>query len=145
VTATPYKAITWGDEPVVSTKLSQMTNNDQWIFENMPTMYYNGGGVVKSGALRTYAVRIGFPPLNNSVQNKDVYFSGRFSVGCTPVIAVGITGGVFSRKQTLIHGLNGRDLPDHTGCRLTVMMWEPTAYTNTFRTQCYVDLVAVGW
>lgn len=145
MTSTPYKAITWGDEPITSTKLAQMTNNDQWIVENMPSTFFNGGGVVKTGGIKIYGARFGYSPFNGSVQNKDVYFGGRFSTGCSPVIATGLTGGVFSRKQVLVRGLNGTDIPDSTGCMLTVMVWEPGQYSNTFRSSFYVDIIAMGW
>ena len=145
MTATPYKALTWGDEPITSTKLAQMANNDQWLFENMVNGFYNGAGVVKAGSIRVYGGRVAFPAANTSVQVKEVYFGGRFSSGCSPVISTGLTGGVWSRKQTLIQGLNGKDVPDSTGFKLTVSVWEPTIYSNTFRSACYVDFVAIGW
>lgn len=145
MTATPYKAVTWGNEPVSSSKLSQMTNNDQWLYEQMPTMYYNGSGVTKNSSLKVYAVRVAFPPAAKSTQSTNVYFGNRFSTACSPIVTTGATGGVFSRKQTLVRGLNGKNVPDSTGCLLTVMIWEPSQYTQTFRSACYVDLIAVGW
>ena len=145
MTATPYKAITWGDEPITSTKLAQMTNNDQWLFENMPSAFYNASGVVKSGGIKVYGGRVSFPAANVVVQKKEVYFGGRFSTGCSPVVSVGMTGGVYSRKQCIVNGLNGKDVPDATGFLLTVMVWEPNAYSNTFRSTCYVDFIAIGW
>lgn len=145
MTATPYKAVSWGDEPILSTKLAQMANNDQWIFENMPIGFFNASGVIKNGGIKIYGGRVNFPAYANSVQKKEVYFSGRFSNGCKPIVTTGMTGGGFMRKQTLITGLGGLNLPDANGFLLTAIMHEPAAYNNQFRTAFYVDFIAIGW
>ena len=144
--ATPYKATTWGDEPVYKDKLQQMANNDQWLYENMPKMNFNTYGVKRTTGLKILAGIAIVPAGKKDWSGTTFNFNSFFSSGCKPVIVTGTqpTGGRW-RYHTIVKGI-GSYYPDHRGVEINVgadYFGTPTA--NVVDQKVYVHLIAIGW
>lgn len=116
MTATPYQPIQWSNqEPLFKDKLNQMTNNDQWLFENMPKLYYNVSGIKRSTGIKAAA---GFGVFNASANRYaagTVTFGDYFSQGCQPVVVLGALQ-TYPQREVIatIRGI-GTIMPDHRG------------------------------
>lgn len=143
--ASPYKATTWGDEPVYKDKLNQMVNNDQWIYENMPRVNFSTYGIKRTNGIKVLA-GIAIAPAALSVNSKTTYnFGTFFSSGCKPVIVTGTqpTSGR-GRYHVVFRGI-GTPYPDHRGMEVTASTDELVAKNNVMDARVYVHFVAIGW
>jgi hypothetical protein len=143
--ATPYKPTTWGDEPIYTDKLLQMTNNDQYLYENMPRMSFNTYGIKRTSGLKIMAAICIVPASASSGSTAVFNFGTFFSSGCKPVIVTGNqpTQGTRWRNHVIMRGI-GSYYPDHRGVTISVMANEPTTKTNSVGTT-YVHFIAIGW
>lgn len=141
MTAKPYVPVTWGDEPVFTDKLNQMGNNEQWLFENTPRMYYNAFDVKKPNGVKIMAGILVFPPSATAGAQGYYYFGSFFSSGSKPVVVAtvntldGQRGGVVS-----IRGI-GVASPDHRGFSSSINNSTVTKITS----QTFIHFIAVGW
>jgi hypothetical protein len=144
--ATPYKPVTWGDEPTYKDKLNQMTNNDQWLYENAPRLNFNTYGIKRTSGVKIMAA-IAVVRANKSLWTSTTFnFGTFFSSGCKPVIVTGTqpTGGKY-RYHTIVKGI-GSYYPDHRGVEVHVGAdYYGTGTKNTVDTNVYVHFIAVGW
>lgn len=144
--ATPYKPVTWGDEPIFKDKLNQMTNNDQYIFENMPKMSFNTYGIKRANGVKIMAAICVVPASSALWSHGTFNFGTFFSSGCKPVIVVGTqpTSGRW-RYHTVVRGI-GTNYPDHRGAVFSVGAdYYGTTTTNIVDAKVYVHFIAVGW
>lgn len=145
--ATPYRPISWGNEYISADKLNIMTSNDQYLFERMPSIYYNGPTGIKrsSGGLKILA---GCAVIQKNLKResaiKDFHFGSYFSQGCRPVITTGMTADTPGRYSVMMTGF-GQDRPDNRGVRFKV-------FSNTWKgkgpkiyRRIYVYFIAVGY
>src|ERR1044072_2933175 len=143
--ATPYKAVTWGDEPIYKDKLKQMTNNEQWLFENSPVVNYNTYGIKRNAGLKIMAGIAVVPTSKTSSSTVTVNFGTFFSSGCKPVITTGIQPtGARSRIHVSIKGISGY-YPDHRGMIVMAGMDDLSAKNNVMTARVYVHFIAIGW
>jgi hypothetical protein len=144
--ATPYKATSWsGDEPIYKDKLNQMTNNDQWLYENTPRMSFNTYGIKRTNGIKIMAA-ICVVPTNKSANSTATFeFGTFFSSGCKPVIVTGTqpTSGR-GRLHCMIRGISS-NYPDHRGFKATVSADEIGGTNNVIDAKVYVHFVAIGW
>lgn len=143
---TPYKAVTWGDEPIFKDKLNQMTNNEQWLFENMPTMSFNTYGIKRTNGIKIMAAIAVVPANKKDWSGTTFNFGTFFSSGCKPVIVTGTqpTGNAW-RYQVIIKGI-GTYYPDHRGIEINVGAdYVFGSKTNIVNQQVYVHFIAIGW
>ncbi len=135
---TPYKATSWQDnEPIFTSKLNQMTNNDQWLYENTPRMMYTAYNQKRTEGLKVACGYLLCQPAANGIQQHTVQFPNFFSEACTPIV---ITGLMHNGEVRLHHGIRGinQQYPDHRGfeilgnvdvtgkwTRMTKIFWIP--------------------
>lgn len=142
---TPYKAVSWGEEPTSVDKLNQMTNNDQWLYENTPRMKYSGYSLTKTSGLKILATYSLIPFTTNRSASRGLYFGSFFSTGCQPiVVAQPVPGGAQRRFFIAVTGI-GRGVPDHTGAMLHLTASELNPKTDRIANSVYVHCIAIGW
>lgn len=143
--ATPYKAVTWGDEPIYKDKLNQMTNNEQWLFENAPVVNYNTYGIKRNAGLKIMAGIAVVPAAKAASASATVNFGTFFSSGCKPVITVGTQPtGAQGRFHVSIKGIDGY-YPDHRGAVFIAAPDSTNTKLNVMSARVYVHFIAIGW
>jgi hypothetical protein len=145
--ATPYKPVTWGDEPIFKDKLNQMTNNDQYIYENMPRVTFNTYGIKRANGLKIMASIAVVPTSLTGWSSATVNFGTFFSSGSRPVIVTGTqpTSGRM-RYQVAIKGIGtGIFYPDHRGFEVHVGADEVLGRNNVVDAKVYIHFIAIGW
>lgn len=145
MSATQYTPVTWGDEPVYKDKLLQMTNNDQWLFENTPKVYYNAYGIKKASGVKVMAGLLLLPPSASTYSASTCYFGSFFTPGCKPIITNSIVtmkpyhwlGAVVAISAVGAYGV----LPDYRGfsAHLVYALGKGPIPAH------YIQYVAVGW
>jgi hypothetical protein len=141
----PYKPVSWTEEPMSVDKLNQMTNNDQWLFENTPRMRYSAYSLTKPSGLKILSTYAFIPRTLNRTLSRNVYFGSFFSVGCQPILAVSpVSTGTQRRFFTAVNGI-GRAVPDHTGATITLTASELNPKNDKILHSVYVHVIAVGW
>jgi hypothetical protein len=144
--ALPYKSVSWGDEPILKDKLNTMTNNDQWMFENMPRISYDAHSVRKTTGMKILAGKTLIPATSTNTIQIITYFNGYFSPGCNPIVTTGFnpTNGQ-NRYHVATYGLDGRLLTDHRGMLVTVSADEFSSEVRRITGPVWVNWIAVGW
>ena len=142
----PYKPTTWSDsEPIDVMKLQQMTNNDQWLFENTPRMKYYGAGT-KTAGVKVLGSRLLLTPRTTATGTADIYFGGFFSVGCTPIVTASVSSTNWQRRWFVaVNSMTGNTVPDHNGARITVTSAEVAAANQKIAANLYLNVQAIGW
>jgi hypothetical protein len=116
-----YKRLNWGYEPIDTNKLNDMVGNDDWLFQNMVTAYYDVYGIVRDSGLE---LRTGYVRAINTeaVSFFSSFYYGRpFLPGARPVISTSVTSGNAMNYIVAVRGLDNRAVPDHRGflCHFT--------------------------
>lgn len=141
MTARPYVPVTWGDEPIFTDKLNQMGNNEQWLFENTPRMYYNAFNTKKPNGVKIMAGMLVLAPSATTMSQGDYYFGSFFSSGSFPIVVATVNVLDGQRGQIVsIQGI-GVKSPDHRGFHAWI---NNKNYTN-ITAQAYIHFIAVGW
>lgn len=148
---TTYSPVTWGGEDIDLSKLKQMANNDQFLFENLPKMIYKGP-ITKAGGLKIACGKVAVPPKNSRQSTVEVYFGSFFTTGCAPVVTANArTGGAtYGNRKTVSIGGIGRVDPDHRGVALTYNTIDELDRTaikqaRTVGPSALIHWIAVGW
>lgn len=143
--STPFKTTYWGDnEPMYTDKLNQMTNNDQWLYENMPAAYFNSQGIRKSSGVKILS-GFAFIKATASVGSATtVYFGSYFSSGCKPVVVTSINAYPQGRFHLWTRGI-GTLFPDSRGFEARINVNEIDPKNNKIKYDIYVPYIAVGW
>lgn len=142
----PYKPMTWGDEPTSSDKLQQMVNNTQHVYENMPRMQYYTYSIRKTTGIKLMSGIAVVPANNRDWSIVRVEFGTWFTPGCKPVITTGtqLTGGK-PRWQVYIKGI-GTYYPDHRGMEVGVGAdYWGTTVKNIVDQRVFIHWTAVGY
>ena len=142
-----FKNVTWGTgDHFWKGKLSQMAQNDQWLFENTPKIRYNAWNVSKDGGVKITAGIVFIPKQNSRHVIATVNFGSFFSPGCKPVVTIGSNNlsGWANCHYNLI-GLAGTSVPDHRGFRIRAIVVDPTPAQNKFTAGIYYHWMAVGY
>lgn len=140
--ATPYKPLSWQPSDIISdSKLDQIANNSQWLFENTPRASYNAYGVkratgvkIASGTVLIYASKL-------ASQTRPVYFGNFFSAACKPVVTTGVIS--FQRRTFVITNGFGVYQPDNRGFEIVVEC--ESASANKIERNFYVSWMAMGF
>lgn len=113
--ASIYKRLNWGDrELLASDKLNDMVGNDDWLYNNMITGFYDNGIQRDTGL----SIRTGYAKIANT---QDLYVISRvnyarpFLPGSLPVIVDGwACDGNFGNMKA-VRSIDGSAIPDHRG------------------------------
>lgn len=110
-----YKRLNWEYEPVDTNKLNDMVANDDWLFQNMVTAYYDVNGLIRDSGLE---IRAGYVKAisTEAVSFFVSYYYGKpFLPGARPVIVSTPVSGNAMNYIITIRGLDNRAIPDHRG------------------------------
>jgi hypothetical protein len=123
--------------------MNAMTNNDQWLYENSPTLYYNHAGVRKSNGTKLMSGVVQLPA-GGIYTSATYYFGSFFSAGSRPVVTAGLNSYPQIRIMVAIRGI-GTFFPDHRGFEVRVSAAEVSQTGNKIKSGCWVPFTAVGW
>lgn len=145
MSATPYVSVFWNDSEITSTdKLNQMGNNEQWLFENTPRVYYNAAGVSRTSGVKVLAGTAIIAPTNTSYANAQVSFGTFFSTGCMPIVSLGIMSYPTFRLTVAFSGI-GQVLPNNNGIFIRLTSTDPTLANQKIANTVYVNYIVIGW
>ena len=141
MTAKPYVPVTWGDEPIFVDKLNQMGNNEQWLFENSPKMYYDAYNIKKPSGVKIMAGILVLAGSTTKIQTGTFFFGSFFSSGSHPIVVTSVVpkdgGGDYS---TTLRSVDANGLIDYRGFRATTFSGRTAEPAGL-----YIHFVAVGW
>lgn len=111
-----FKRLNWGrKELIMSSKLNDMVQNDDWLFQNMIRGYYNVYGVARDSGLEIRAGYVKGYMTEDTSFFVEHYFPRPFVPGSRPVVVNGVASGSAQRFIVGIKGLDNRGIPDHRG------------------------------
>jgi hypothetical protein len=140
MTAKPYVPTSWGDEPIFTDKLNQMTNNDQWLFENSPRMYYSGYGVKKPNGIKIMGSVLTLAGSKTKAQYGTYNFGTFFSSGCLPIVATSVNPqSGYAGFSLAIRGISSNVI-DNRGFIATLYADAPF-----HPSVAYIHFIALGW
>ena len=144
--AKPYASQSWSDnEPIFTDKLNAMTNNDQYLFENMPTLYYNGHGVKKTAGTKIMTAAVAISPNSKSPNGMATFYFGNFfSSGCQPLVIASVNSYPQGRYHLSTRGI-GTFWPDHRGFELRIAADELNVKNNKISATVWCPFIAIGW
>ena len=146
--ATPYQPISWSDnEPVYMDKLNAMANNDQWLFENAPNMYYNVQGIKKTTGVKIMTGFCYIPVTTSYTVRNSVatfYFGSFFSQGCLPVVVASLQTYPQTRIAISTRGI-GTFWPDQRGFECRAAAVDSNMLWQTINPNVWAAFIAVGW
>lgn len=122
--ANEYRPVSWNGEAITNSKLNQMANNTQFLFERSPKMRYAAAGLTRDTGLKILAGKTPYPANTRDWSDARVYFGSFFTAGCKPIVTAVVgdiqAGGL--RKYISLRGHNGEI--DHTGFIAHVVTFE---------------------
>lgn len=124
--STSFTRINWGDEPITSDKLNDMVENDNYLFENTLSGFYDALGIIRDSGLTYRCGYINSIKTESLKQTIAFYYSKPFMPGARPVI---ITGEASSGLMAIFHavrGLDNRAVPDHRGFNMIMSQYKDT-------------------
>lgn len=141
----PYKAVSWSDnEPLFTSKLNQMANNDQWLYEHMPRMLYTAYNQRKADGLKIASGILMCQPAPSGIQQHVVYFGSFFSESCTPVVVTGLMHQGEVRMTFGVKGI-GQTYVDHRGFELLGGAIHHSPNHKAFTKIFWVPWIAMGF
>lgn len=142
--ATPYRAVSWQPNEVISEgKMDQLANNGQWLFENMPRARYTAHGVRRAEGVRIACGLCLVPAGTVPNYDREVYFGDFFSSGCMPIVTTAFVSNQ-RRVWVTIAGL-GRFHPDDRGFQVHVTMGSDNPENDQLHKDAYVSWQAMGY
>lgn len=144
--AKPFSPLSWSDnEPIFMEKLNQMANNEQYLFENTPTVYYNGHGIRKTAGTKILSAAVQIPANSRSGYGANTFhFGSFFSSGCRPFVIASVNSFPQGRFHIYTRGI-GTFWPDHRGFEIRLSTDELNAKDNKIRATVWVPFIAIGW
>ena len=141
--STPFRHVTWGEEPVSKAKLEQMTSNDEYLLDNMMRASFRNLGGTKNTGLKFLGGSVYLPANKKDSTWANVYFGNFFSPGCRPVVVA--TPAMYPTQQVTcnIHGIGQIQNPDHRG--FVVYCWIANTNKATISHGIRVHYQALGW
>lgn len=137
--------VSWGEEPVNTGKLQEMSNNIRKLRDLVPTTLYKANGIVKDTGVKVMAGSVVAQPTKNRSQTQDIHFGNFFSVGCHPVVVVQTYSEIQKHLQLGVHGLGGAPAPTNVGASVFIWYDGPSGNKGTIDNPVQVAWIAVGW
>lgn len=81
-----YRPVSWNGEPITNSKLNQMANNTQFLFERTPRIRYAAAGITRDSGLKMIVGKTPIPIVQTEWTEVETYFGDFFSAGCHPSI-----------------------------------------------------------
>ena len=147
MTATPYQPISWSTgEPITRHKLNGMTANDQYLFENIPTVRFLSFAIDKTQGTKILAGCIRGGPSGDHNATTSARWGAFFTPGCRPIVVCSPSTNVTRARMMLVtKGLEGNDQPDHRGFLVQIVNSEYDERNSKVDCVVYCNYIAVGW
>lgn len=142
---TSYKGVTWNDEAVSTSKLNQMAQNDQYLFENSPVVIYQAHNITRTRGVKMAAGRTLCSKSGTNKEFHTVNFGSFFTTGCSPVIVHSMLHYGEVRVHWGHKGIGAKALPDHTGFELLGSVDQYSLNVNFLTRNYYIDWMAFGY
>ena len=144
--ALPYAPTSWSDnEPILTDKLRQMSNNDQYLFEQLSTVYYNANAIKKTSGMKIMASTVSVSPNLSSPNGMATFYFGTFfTVGCKPMVIASINSYPQGRFHLNTRGI-GTFWPDHRGFEVRIAADELNTANNKIYNRVWVMFIAMGF
>lgn len=143
--ATPYKPLSWADnEPIFTSKLRDMAQNDQWLFENTARMHYNAYDVKRDEGVKVACGLHPFEPAGSGIQQGVVYFDSFFSTACNPIVVLGVVHQGEVRIHLGVKGIN-TPFPDYRGFEILGGSDQLDTKNNRMTKRFWVNWIAMGF
>jgi hypothetical protein len=149
---TPFQSVAWNtNDTATVTKLNQMTNNDQYLFENLAKVRYKSNAITRDTSMKILALRSAYSATTARQVRMDVYFDGFFSSGCSPVCVASAVTNSQKRLNVVVAGLgNGSLAPDSRGAFLQIEADEiypvgTDQLGGMIYGPGYIDMIAIGY
>lgn len=145
---TEFKPVSFTDGAVDLTRLQQLANNQQALYEQKIPIKYQRGNFVKVGGLKIASGIVTLGATSKIGPGIDVYFGAFFTPGCLP--SVQLTYSTNDYRQVRVHILakglgNGVLDPDHRGMQVLLLGDPIVKTTSYFPTFSRVHWTAIGW
>lgn len=142
---TQYKDISWGDEPISTDKMNQMAQNDKYLNDTMPRVWFRSFGVNRQDRVKVMVGAVLVPKSNSQTSSQRFYFGSYFSQGCIPIIQTAMNPqGTQWKLHHTIKGINSF-FPDNVGFTAIVGANESRADRNKILAPVWIHFVAWGW
>jgi hypothetical protein len=142
---TEYTPVSWApNDPITTEKLNTMVANTQLLFERTPKTLYNAHGIVKDKGVKIFSAKVTMPAGTTANSWARVYFGNFFSVGCQPVITIGVNAYGQTRYHHNFSGV-GPVTPDHRGVDVRIQADEINPANNKVSKALYMNIIAIGW
>jgi hypothetical protein len=139
-----YKRINWGHEPVDTNKLNDMVGNDDYLYQNMVTAYYDVNGVVRDSGLE---MRVGHVKgINTEAVSffSSLYYGRPFLPGARPVVTCSVVSGGAMLYIVGVRGLDNRAIPDHRGFLCHFSQLRPPGTPTKFYGEQWAGYTAIA-
>lgn len=145
--ATAFSAVSWtASEVLTLDKMQQFADNVQWLRDNTPTaMYTLPSGVKRSTGVKLVAGRALVTARAEDNAMVAVNFGNTFSVGCLPIVTIGIVNDFATKMYNRVSGPGDLLSPTHTGFQIYVMVANDQAKNDKIKKNMYVHYQAVGY
>lgn len=147
----PFQSVAFNinDQALVQ-KFNQMSNNDQYLFENLAKVRYRSNALSRDTSVKVLSVRTPIAANTARQVRADIYWNGFFSSGCSPICVATAISHPQKRLNVTVCGLGGVVLPDSRGCMAQIEADEiysdvPNQDGGRIANNCYIDLIAIGY
>lgn len=141
--ATPFRPVSWApDELITESKLDQIANNAQWLFENDVRGKYDAHGVRRTSGVKIAAGTCLVYASVYGTQTRGIYFGGFFSTASRPMVTTGIIS--FQLRTWVVVNGFGVLFPDHRGFEVQVCCMT-AAMKPKIERNFYINWTAVGF
>lgn len=100
-------------------RMNEMSNNDQWLYENMPRLQYSVNGIKRNSGVKILAGQTRWPAEPRwEYVGLDISFGSFFTPGCNPTVVATAAGSSSPHKKyvtTCSLGAAGNEVIDHRG------------------------------
>jgi hypothetical protein len=142
MTSDLYEHVSIGDGPIDVETLQKLSSNQDYLYENQFSGYFNILGIVRDKGL---TFRIGHAKLINTADQQqvaNVYFNRPFLPGMRPVVFTSAQVDQRNKVYVATRGLDGRAIPDHRGFHLIASQDESD--TSEFAGEQYISYMAIA-
>lgn len=144
MSATPYRVVSWQPLDLITTdNVGQMSNNEQWLYENTPRSWYTAFGVNQTEGVRIVAGTALITARKADSGSKAVYFGNQFTSGCRPIVTTGINSSIRRIEVTL--GGIGQFFPSDVGFTVYAYVNAIDKKKNILTSNVYVHYQALGY
>lgn len=142
--STPFRHVTWGEEPVTQAKLAQMVSNDEYLLDNMVRASFRTG-VTKNSGIKILAGTVFLAANKKESTTANVYFGNFFSAGCRPVVVATPATYPTQRVACNIRGLGPIANPDQRGFHVYCWAANREAKNAKILHGVRIHYIAYGW